>query len=79
VRIVAEVPESGVASFMQAGREQKSQLMGKFRELGVKAVLTKYPDVAASMEGWSRIAGTRYFLWASPASAPRLSEARSTQ
>jgi len=79
VRIVAEIPESGLASFVQADREKKGQLMGKFRELGVKAVLTKYPDVAASMEGWSRIAGSRYFLWASPAGGPHLSEARMTQ
>jgi hypothetical protein len=79
VRIVAEIPESGVATFVQADREKKGQVMGKFRELGVKAVLTKYPDVVASMEGWSRIPGSRYFLWAPPASAPRLSEARTTQ
>jgi hypothetical protein len=79
VRIVAEIPESGVASLVQSDREQKGQLMGKFRELGVKGVLTKYPNVAASMEGWSRIPGSRYFLWVSSASPPRLSEARMMQ
>jgi len=79
VRIVAEIPESSVANFMQADREKKGQLMGKFGELGVKAVLTKYPNVAASMEGWSRIAGSHYFLWVSPASAPRPGETRPTQ
>jgi hypothetical protein len=79
VRIVAEIPESGVTSFAQASREQKGQVLGKFRELGVNAVLTKYPDVASSMEGWTRIAGSRYFLWAPPASAPRLRETRTMQ
>ena len=79
VRIVAEIPESGLASFVQASREQKGQVLGKFRELGVNAVLTKYPDVASSMEGWTRIPGSRYFLWAPPASAPRLRETRTIQ
>jgi hypothetical protein len=79
VRIVAEIPDPDVASFVEAGPEKKGQLIGKFRELGVKAVLTKYPYVAPSTEGWSEISGSRYFLWTSPASAPRLNEARMKQ
>ena len=71
LRIVAEVPDFG--AFVHASTEQKSEVLGKFRELGVKAVLTKYSDVANSTAGWQRMSGTRYFVWRpreSPATLP---------
>lgn len=76
VRIVAEIPDPGVASFVQARPEEKDEVMRKFREVGVKAVLTKYPDVAQSMQGWQSITGTRYFVWRPPAMASSSQESR---
>ena len=63
VGIVAEVPDSGRASFLQASAEEKNEVMRKFRDFGAIAVLTKFPDVARSTDSWQQIPGTRYFIW----------------
>jgi hypothetical protein len=67
VRIVAEVPDSGRASFVQASAEQKGTVLRTFAKFGVAAVLTKFPDVASSSESWQQIPETRYFVCLLPA------------
>jgi hypothetical protein len=63
VRIVAEVPDLARASFVQASPERKAEIMRKFRDLGVAAVVTKFPDVENSSYHWQEISGTHYFVW----------------
>lgn len=76
LRIVAEVPDFARTGFVHASTEQKTEVLHKFRELGVKAVLTKHSDVAHSTEGWQQIAGSRYFVWWPAASPSALREPR---
>jgi hypothetical protein len=76
VRVIAEIPDPGVGSFVQARPEKKAEVMRKFREVGVKAVLTRYPGVAQSMQGWQPITGTRYFLWTPPVTTSSTQESR---
>ena len=74
LRIVAEVSDFG--AFVNASGEQRSEVLPTFGKLGVKAVLTKQPDIAHSPEGWQHIAGSRYFVWWPTASPSTLRKPR---
>jgi len=74
LRIVAEVSDFG--AFVNASGEQRSEVLPTFGKLGVKAVLTKQPDIAYSAEGWQHIAGSRYFVWWPTASPSTLGKPR---
>ena len=63
LRIIAEVPDPQRATFVQASPERKEQIMGKFRDLGAAAVLTKFADAARAGDNWQEIPGTRYFVY----------------
>jgi 4-amino-4-deoxy-L-arabinose transferase-like glycosyltransferase len=63
VRIVAEVPDLARPSFVQASPERKAEVIREFRDLGVAAVVTKFPDVASSDDHWQGISDTHYFIW----------------
>jgi hypothetical protein len=63
LRIIAEVPDPGRATFVQASPERKDEVMRKFRDLGAAAVLTKFADAAHAGHNWQEIPGTRYFIY----------------
>jgi hypothetical protein len=67
VRIVAEIPDKGEASFLDADPVMKRAVLQKFAELGVKAVITKNAAAAHSIEGWQEVGQTQYYVWRSPA------------
>jgi len=66
VRIIAEIPERGQASFLAADAAKKSEALQKFVDVGVKAVVTKNAAVANSMEGWQEVGQTHYYVWQAP-------------
>lgn len=66
VRIIAEIPDEGEASFLNSDSSKKMAVLEKFVELGVKAVVTKNAAVANSMDGWREVGQTHYYVWQAP-------------
>ena len=69
VRIIAEIPEKGT-SFLAVDPPERREVLNKFVELGVKAVVTKNAAVAHSTEGWQQVRQTEYYVWRPSANSP---------
>jgi hypothetical protein len=68
-RIIAEIPDSGVAQFIAADDARRQQVLAVFSSVGAKIVVTGNAAVANPAEGWRQIPGTRHFMLELPGSA----------
>ena len=68
LRIIAETPGNG-ESFLAVDSLKRREALGKFLELGAKAVVTKNAAVAHSTEGWQEVGQTQYYVWRPPANS----------
>jgi Fe2+ transport system protein FeoA len=63
VRIIAEAPGEDQPRFSDLDSAKKQEILEKFAQVGAKTVLTKDTTVPSLMEGWQRIARTKYYVW----------------
>lgn len=68
LRIIAEIPGKG-ESFLAVDSLKRREALGKFLELGAKAVVTKNAEVARSTGGWQEVGETQYYVWRPPANS----------
>jgi hypothetical protein len=71
VRLIAEIPEKDQSALLAADSARREAILGKFAEIGAKAIVTKNYAVVISTSGWKRIRGTPYYLNDLMASGPR--------
>jgi 4-amino-4-deoxy-L-arabinose transferase-like glycosyltransferase len=62
VRVVAEIPEDGAMEFWLSDKAKRAVVMKKFRDVGVKAVITSDIPVGSMRENWRQIGGTNNFV-----------------
>jgi 4-amino-4-deoxy-L-arabinose transferase-like glycosyltransferase len=62
VRVVAEIPEDGAMAFWSLDKAKRVVLMQKFRDVGVKAVVTSSIPVGSVRENWQQIGDTNNFV-----------------
>jgi hypothetical protein len=62
VRIIAEIPGKDQSVLLAADHARRETILGKFGEVGAKAIVTRNYAVVSSMSGWKRIRGTQYYL-----------------
>jgi len=61
LKIIAEIPLGGVASFWTSPAQIQSEAFADFAQAGAKVVVTDQALPPGSAEGWQEIGGTGYF------------------
>jgi hypothetical protein len=68
VRIIAEIPDNGVAQFIAADGARRRQILAVFSSVGARIVVTGNPAAANPAEGWREIPHTHHFVLELPGS-----------
>lgn len=66
VRIIVEIPDEEMQSFVAADAARRQQILALFSSTGAKAVITRNAQAGNSADGWRQIPGTRQFIWQQP-------------
>ncbi len=66
VRIIVEIPDEEMPSFVAADAPRRQQILTLFSSVGAQAVITRNARAANSADGWRPIPGTRHFIWQQP-------------
>jgi hypothetical protein len=67
VRIVVEIPENGENDYLSLSLISKQEILKRFADVGVVAIVTNSVRIASSTDGWEQIPATRYWLHKTPA------------